>query len=382
MIYADWCATAPLHPAARAVLSDWLNTPVPANPSSLHTFGMDAADRLTEARTSLAGTLHWNGEITFTSGGTEADGLAVYALIRRYRNTGRRRIVLSPLEHPAVREAVYSFAPAAGMAVEECAVTPYGTVDIPDFAARIGEDLAFAAVMTVQNETGVIQPVNELAELTHSCGGAFFTDAVQAAGHIPLPEKADVLTLSAHKFGGPAGVGALLHRGEMTPLLKGGGQEKGLRGGTENVPGICAMAAALAHTALPDWMAETRDRLEEQFLARMHQAGIPARIAGKNTPRIGSVTCAVFGGKSGSPVPDGENLVLSCDLAGLAVSAGSACHSGSSTPSRVLTAMGYEEEEALREVRLSFGDGTTVEEMERAYRILGDTALRLYGGKE
>ena len=114
----------------------------------------------------------------------------------------------------------------------------------------------------------------------------------------------------------------------------------------------------------------------------MHRAGIPVPVPGKNAHRRGSVTCAVFGGKSGTPLPDGENLVLSCDLAGLAVSAGSACHSGSSTPSRVLTAMGYGEKEALREVRLSFGDGTTMEEMERAYRILGDTALRRYGGKE
>lgn len=372
-IYADWAATSLLHPAARASLLDWLNSPTPANPSALHTYGMTASDRLTAARTALAEVFGWDGEIAFTSGGTESDGLAVHALVQRFRDTSRRRIVLSPLEHPAIREAVYAFAPPAGLSVEECAVLPDGTIDPADFAARMGEDTAFCAVMAVQNETGVIQPVEELASLAHACGALFLSDAVQAAGHIAIPHSADIVTVSAHKFGGPAGVGAVLHRGTLVPLLKGGGQEHGIRGGTENVAGICAMAAAAAEASEPDWMAALRDTLEAAFLRRMRMAGVPVTVAGQH--RIGSVSCLVFGG--GEQFPTGENLVLSCDMAGLALSSGSACHSGSGTPSSALLAMGYSPAEAVRSVRLSFGWGTSSEEMRQAYQVLGDVILRL-----
>lgn len=372
-IYADWAATSPLHPAARASLLEWLDCPVPANPSSLHSFGMAASDRLAAARVSLAASFGWDGEITFTSGGTESDGLAVHGLVKRFRGTDRRRIVLSPLEHPAVREAVYAFGPSAGFSVEECAVLPDGTVDPVDFAARMGEDLAFCAVMVVQNETGVIQPVEELAALAHGCGAFFLSDAVQAAGHTVIPVSADVVTVSAHKFGGPAGVGAVLHRGELSPLLKGGGQERGRRGGTENVAGICAMAAAAAAVSEPEWMAGLRDELEEAFLCRMREAGVSVSVAGGH--RIGSVSLFVFGG--GDAFPTGENLVLSCDMAGLAVSSGSACHSGSGAPSAALLAMGYSPAEAVRGVRLSFGWGTDPEQMRQAYAILGDVVIKM-----
>ena len=372
-IYADWAATSPLHPAARASLLEWLDDSVPANPSSLHAFGMAASDRLAAARLSLAASFGWDGEITFTSGGTESDGLAVHGLVQRFRGTDRRRIVLSPLEHPAVREAVYAFGPSAGFAVEECAVRTDGTVDPADIAARMGEDLAFCAVMAVQNETGVMQPVEELAALAHGCGALFLSDAVQAAGHTAIPVSADVVTVSAHKFGGPAGVGAVLHRGELSPLLKGGGQERGRRGGTENVAGICAMAAAAAAVSEPDWMAGLRDELEDAFLCRMREAGVMVSVAGEH--RIGSVSLFVFGG--GDAFPTGENLVLSCDMAGLALSSGSACHSGTGAPSAALLAMGYSPAEAVRSVRLSFGWGTEPEQMRRAYAILGDVVVKM-----
>ena len=385
MIYADWAATAPLHPAAVKELRHWLEYPVPANPSSVHGFGMAAADRLDAARKKLAAAAGWDGGITFVSGGTEGLALAVHSLAVRALNAGRRRVILSPLEHPALREAV--LADPAGLQAEECAVTPEGQVDPADFAARMGEDTAFAAVMTVQNETGVIQPVGECAALAHRCGAYFLTDAVQAAGHItggilpgdctaPAERIPDMAVISGHKFGGPAGTGALFHRISPVPLQKGGGQEGGFRGGTENLPGICAMAAALAASAEPAWMAALRDRLERQFVCRMEKAGVPVRIAGDSGRRTGSVSCMVFPDPGG---PVGENLVLSADLAGLAVSAGSACHSASPEPSRVLLAMGYTTSEAVRAVRLSFGFGTEKAEMEEAYRILGDTVLRLSG---
>ena len=288
---------------------------------------------------------------------------------------------------------MYAFAPSAGFLVEECAVLPDGRVEAADFASRMGEDLAFCAVMAVQNETGVIQPVEVLADLAHGCGALFLSDAVQAAGHAAIPVSADVVTVSAHKFGGPAGVGAVLHRVGLLPLLKGGGQEHGTRGGTENVAGICAMAAAAEHVREPEWMAELRDGLEDAFLRRMQDAGVAVTVAGGNRfgrgsaarrhvgassaggHRIGSVSCFVFGGGDGFPT--GENLVLSCDLAGLALSSGSACHSGTGTPSSALLAMGYSPAEAVRGLRLSFGWGTKEAEMRRAYEILGDVVLRL-----
>lgn len=384
-IYADWAATAPLHPAAIATLRQFLDTPDPANPSAVHSYGLTAVDRLDRARQELAHAFRWDGQIIFTAGGTESDGLAVWSLLQRYKNTNRHRILLSPMEHPAVREAVYAFAPSMGYTIEMCAVTPDGTVDVVDFAARLGKDVAFAAVLAVQNETGVIQPVDRLAAMVHDCGGAFLSDCVQAVGHIPLPKEPDILTLSGHKFGAPTGTGALLAQPAMKlyPLLKGGGQEMGIRGGTENVMGICAMvSAAKAVTGDPselDWMAQARDRLETRFLAQMAEYGIPVTISGRGAHRIETHSCVVYGmggASDTSAIPDGENIVLSCDMAGLAVSAGSACHSGERTPSATLLAMGHTKPEALRQVRLSFGRSTTAAEMEKAYEILAQTLRR------
>lgn len=379
-IYADWAATAPLHPAAIETLRPFLDTPHPLNPSALHSYGVTAADHLAGTRQDLATALGWNGQVVFTSGGTESDGIAVLSLLRKYQNTNRRRILLSPFEHPAVRETVYAYAPAMGFTVEACAATSDGMVDIQDFMARLDENVAFAAVLAVQNETGVIQPVDELAPMIHDCGGAFLSDCVQALGHIPLPKEPDMLTLSGHKFGGPGGTGALLVKPDMelSPILKGGGQESGIRGGTENVMNLCAMVAAacaVVDRGEPGWMVHTRDRLEEAMLDEMADFGIPISLAGRGANRVGSISCVVWGGHT---APTGENLVLSCDTSGLAVSAGSACHSGTLAPSPTLLAMGYTSEEAIRQVRLSFGYSTKIAEMERAFEILSDTVLRLW----
>ncbi len=390
-IYADHAATAPLHPAAAKVLSRWLQSPVPANPSSVHQFGMDAADALADARrrllTAMVGENHGDWRLTFTSGGTEGAALAVWSLLSR-REKNRRRIVLSPMEHPAVREAVSQFAPLFGCTAETCRVTAEGVIDLADFAARMGEDVAFAAAMTVQNETGVIQPIEQCAVLVHNCGGYFFTDAVQVAGHIALPVTGspdglpDVLTLSAHKFGGMPGVGCVLHRVPLTPLQRGGGQESGFRGGTENLPGILTMAAAA--TAWPEAFLQyeklrtVKEASEAAFLDRMQRAGIPVTVAGGNAYRSSATTLFVFRDVPGKILPFGENIVLAADLAGLAVSAGSACHNSTPEPSQTLLAMGFPASEARRAVRLSFGPETTPEELTKAYEILCDVVLKLY----
>ncbi len=390
-IYADHAATSPLHPAAQEVLSRWLQNPLPANPSSVHQFGMDAADLLASAResllTAMVGEDHADWQLTFTSGGTEGASLAVWSLLQS-KPKNRTRVLLSPMEHPAVWEAAARLAPLFGCTVETCRVTADGVIDLVDFAARMGEDLAFAAVMTVQNETGVIQPVQQCAALVHACGGLFFTDAVQAAGHMALPVHGagdtlpDVLTLSAHKFGGMPGVGCVLHRIPLTPLQKGGGQESGIRGGTENLPGILTMAAAA--TAWPEALRLSealralKESSEAAFLHRMQNAGIPAVAAGMATPRIPTTTLLVFRDIPGKSLPLGETIVLSADLSGLAISAGSACHSHLPEPSRALLAMDFTESEASRAVRLSFGTSTSSGELTKAYEILGDILERLY----
>ncbi len=389
-IYADYAATAPLHPAAAQVLTDWLHTPCPVNPSSIHSYGMDASDRLAASRQTILSAMTGDSDrwqLTFTSGGTESGALALFSLLTTATST-RRRIILSPLEHPAIREAALVFAPLFGCTVEECGVQTDGRVDLADLASRLGDDVTVVAVMTVQNETGVVQPVAECAALTHSCGGAFLTDAVQAAGHIPLPvwgerdSLPDVLTVSAHKFGGLPGVGAVLHRVPLTPLQKGGGQERGSRGGTENLPGILTMAAAASawENDMPYLvhLGQVRKRCEEVFLCRMAFCGIPVTLAGAGGERIPTTSLFVFRDKAGETLPLGENIVLSADFAGLAISAGAACHSHVPVPSRALLAMGYTENEARRAVRLSFGRGNTAEEVEKAYGILGDVVEKLW----
>ena len=374
-IYADWAATAPLCPAAADVLQRWLAEPVPANPSSVHAYGMMAADRLAEARAALAAAAGWDGEITFVSGGTEGLALAVHSLVQYSLAAGRRRVILSHLEHPAVTEAVKTYALPAGMQAEYCAVSRDGRVDMADLRARLGDDVGFCCLMAVQNETGICQPVAEAAAMVHEWGARLLTDAVQAAGHPALYDgiTADVLVISGHKFGAMPGTGAVFHRIPLLPLQKGGGQEHGARGGTENLPGICSMAAAASGWGEVQWMASHRNRLEADFLRRMTAAGIPVQISGRNVSRIGTVSHFVF-----PAGPLGETLVLACDLAGLCCSAGSACHSTVPAPSPALLAMGYSETEAVSAVRLSFGPGTAAAEMEAAYRILGDMAERLY----
>ncbi len=396
-IYADHAATTPLHPAAIAALSAYLQSPHPQNPSSQHQMGMTAAHILSDARVSLLQNLTGQShpwQLTFTSGGTESIALAIWSLLHLcLPYPHKRRVILSPLEHPAVREAVHSFCPLFGFTVEECAVTWSGTVDLTDFAGRMGQDVAFAAVMTVQNETGVVQPVETLATWIHQCGGLFFTDGVQAAGHMLLPGFSanlppdnaalpDMLAVSAHKFGGLPGVGALCHRLPLTPVQKGGGQENGCRGGTENIPGIVAMAAAASgwHEARVglETLGQVNRRCEADFLDRMRAYRIPVTIAGASSRRIPTTSLVVFRDVPGTTLPLGENIVLSADMAGLAVSAGSACHSYTPEPSRTLLSMGFRETEARRAVRLSFGLSNTSEDVENAWLVLAQVVKMLF----
>lgn len=332
-IYLDWAATAPIDPAAVAAMAEaargW------ANPSSVHRAGRRARAMIEDGRERIARHLGCAAEqLVFTSGGTEAIGLALAQAPAR---------IVSAIEHEAVR------AQAGGAAV--IPVDADGVVDL----GGVDPAGALVAVMHVNNETGVIQPVAEVAARVRAGGGRLLVDAVQSAGKLPLPD-ADFVAVSAHKLGGPPGVGALVVRDPdgFVATQRGGGQERGFRAGTENGPGIVGFAAALdARAADAGWLARAealRDRLEARL------AG--AEVIGGAAPRIGTISCLRLPGVAATM------QLMTLDLAGFAVSAGPACSSGTVRPSHVLTAMGLSPAAAGEAIRVSMGWSTTGAEVD------------------
>ncbi len=360
--YLDYNATAPLRPEARAALLAALEAP--ANPSSVHRFGRNARGIADIARGQVAELVGAEARrIVFTSGGTEANNLALRLALDA---AGVKSLVIAGLEHDSVlRPARHS-----GLPTYEVVAGSDGVVSLTALEATLGAAQAahpgpvLVALMLANNETGAIQPVAEAARLAHSSGALLLCDAVQAAGKIPVDLSqldADFLTLSAHKLGGPTGVGALVTRDDWTPapLLRGGGQEKGMRAGTENLGGIAGFgaAAAAAQQGLYGMksVAALRDRLQAGLLAACPQA--PVYGTG---PRLPNTLCI------GMPGVPAETQVMALDLAGVAVSAGSACSSGKVTPSHVLTAMGLPEQAAREAIRFSLGWASSPEDVERA----------------
>jgi cysteine desulfurase len=362
--YLDWNATAPLRPQARRAIEAALD--LVGNPSSVHAVGRAARALVEGAREDVAALVGAQARnVIFTSGGTEANALALSPSLTAAEARGRGRALISAIEHPSVR----SGGRFPRELREDVPVTREGIVDIGWLAERLAAlngSAPLVSVMLANNETGVIQPVAQVAELTHAAGGLLHVDAVQAVGRIPCDIKslgADVLTLSAHKFGGPKGAGALvlanedLHIGE--PLIRGGGQEHNSRAGTENVIGIAGFGAAAqaALASLADEaarMAGARDRLE----ARLRDAAPSAVIFGATAPRVPNTTLVAM------PGIKAETALIALDLAGVSVSSGSACSSGKVAPSHVLAAMGVAPELALGAVRISLGPSTTEEEIE------------------
>lgn len=328
-IYLDWNASAPLCAAARNAMLPWLDRS--ANTFSAHREGREAGAAVDHARAQVAALLGWpRDSVVFTSGATEANTTVL----------SRGRWIGSSVEHPSVRTWLAA----------ELPVDSSGRVDldrVPDLSGYTG-----LSVMAANNETGVVQPVAELRALAASAGLLFHVDASQAPGRIPVPE-ADIVTISAHKLGGPQGVGALLVRPgvKVEPLLRGGPQERARRAGTSNVAAIVGFGAAVAdlQTVTP----ELRDRLEAGLVA------LGGRVAGAGD-RLPNTTCVAFEGWLA------EDLVIALDLAGIAVSAGSACASGSAEPSHVLRAMGFRGSA----VRFSLGDRTTPAEVDTTLAIV------------
>jgi cysteine desulfurase len=348
--YLDWNATAPLRPEAAAAMTATLGHC--GNPSSVHRWGRAARATVERARIAVAALVGAPAEaVVFVSGGTEANHLAILG-------AGRRRVLVSAVEHDSVLQA----APSA----EQIPVDREGVVRLDALDLLLGEDPkpALISVMLANNETGVIQPVAEIAALAHARGALFHCDAVQAAGKIPLDASvigADLVTLSAHKIGGPPGVGALLARDglDLAPLLRGGGQERGRRAGTENLAGIvgfaAAAAAAAAEIAVYDHVRASRDALEAEIMA----AAPEAVILGNAAPRLPNTTAIAMPGTTA------ETQVIALDLDGIMVSAGAACSSGKVGPSHVLKAMGLAPDIAATTIRVSLGWATTERDVSR-----------------
>ncbi len=347
-IYLDYAATAPLRGEALEAMMPYLKETF-GNPDSLHAAGRAAARAVTDARDKIAETLGVKPrEVYFTSGGTEADNWAVRLL-------GRGEAVLSPIEHAAVLSA----APLREGGYARSEAGEDGAVTAEQIGRAMTERTGLVCAMSVNNETGCIQPVREIAALAHAHGALFFSDCVQAACTLDLKDVlrfADAISLSAHKAGGPKGVGALIVREgtQLWPLIAGGEQERGLRGGTVNVAGAVgfACALALAQAEREAFCART-GRLRDLFEGRILSAlGEDVRVNGdRRAPNISNLS---FRGAS-------EALLSRLDLAGIEASGGAACSAHAALPSHVLLAMGRSEAEARRTVRFSFGRETSEE---------------------
>jgi cysteine desulfurase len=363
--YLDWNATAPLRPEARAAVLASLD--LVGNPSSVHAEGRKARQVLDGTREQVAALVGASARnVIFTSGGTEANLLALTPHIADGADSRTRdRLLLSSIEHASVRSGG-RFRPDQ---VQDIPMTPGGIVDIValrrQVAALVGRKNGFlVSVMHANNETGVVQPIREIADIVHTAGGLLHVDAVQSAGKIPcdmVALGADLISLSAHKIGGPKGVGALVKvRDELhiAPLLSGGGQERGARAGTENIGGIAgfgaAAAAALRELRAYGALAERRADLERALTA-IHPGTV---IFGASAVRLPNTTLLAVPGLKA------ETALIALDLEGFAVSSGSACSSGKVAASHVLKAMGVAPNLAAGAIRVSIGPSTTAEELE------------------
>lgn len=374
-VYLDWNATTPLRPEARqAMAAAW---EVAGNPSSVHAEGRQARRLVEDARAAVSAAVGARPQdAVFTSGGTEANALALTPGLRRGTGEPVRRLLVSAIEHTSVLSGG-RFSPET---IATIRVTGSGLVDVDHLRGLLADGPpALVSVMLANNETGALQPVDEIADIVHAAGGLLHVDAIQALGKIPFDiksMKADLVTLSAHKIGGPKGVGALVLTDEaqgLEPLLRGGGQELGRRAGTENVAGVAAFGAAVraAMVALEgdaDRLRGLQNRLEKGLRQT------PGMIVfSEGTPRLPNTTLFTVPGLKA------ETAVIGFDLGGIAVSSGSACSSGKVQPSHVLAAMGVGRELAQGAVRLSLGWSTTEADIDlalQAWRKLADALLK------
>ncbi len=365
--YFDWNATTPLDEAVREAMLPWLGARF-GNASSRHEYGRAARAALDEARARVAAAVGAQPtDVVFTSGGSEANNL----FLKGAAATQKPGLVaISAIEHPCVREPARQLR-RSGWAMREIAVDAAGRIEATDWAATLEARPALVSVMAANNETGVLQDITALASAARVCGAWFHSDAVQALGKVALDFRAlgvHALSLSAHKIGGPLGAGALVvdKRVDLAPLIAGGGQERGLRSGTENVAAIVGfgLACSLATSRLAqeaERLLGLRDRVETVLCQR------GARIFSAQAPRLPNTVFFAFDGI------DGETLVARLDRAGFACASGSACSSADPEPSHTLLSMGVEPDVARGAVRISLGRGTGADEVERLLLALADT---------
>ncbi|HEX3569299.1 MAG TPA: cysteine desulfurase family protein [Acidobacteriaceae bacterium] len=383
-IYMDANATTPVLPQVVEAMRPYWSESF-GNASSVHQRGQQARAAVDHAREQVAALLHCRpAEVVFTSGGTESDNLALFGTL-----SPGDHLIVTAIEHHAVLHAAEALA-NRGIEVTFLQPTAQGLVEPAAAQAALRPNTRLVSVMLANNETGVIQPVREIAEIAHAAGAVFHTDAIQAAAKLPLDVTVlgcDLLSLSGHKMHAPQGTGVLFVRRnlKLNPLFFGGLHERGHRPGTENVAGIVGLgcAAELAHTWInapqsshptpdsppenPAALAALRDRLEQVILARIPDAGVNGAVA----PRVPNTTNLYFDGV------DAEALIIALDLKGLAVSAGSACQSGATEPSHVLVAMGLPEQRARASVRLSLSRMNTASEVDSAIDLVAATVSRL-----
>jgi cysteine desulfurase len=367
-VYLDHAATTPVREEVFEAMKPFYGARF-GNPSSTHRWGREARAALDEARERVGRCLGARpDEICFTSGGTEADNLAILGAWRALKTKGRTAVVTTPIEHKAILGAVHQ---AAQEGAEErfLAMTADGVIDNESFDKLVDDHAAVCSMMWVNNEIGSIQPVPELAAKAKERGALVHTDAVQAFGKIPIDaqkQQFDFLTISGHKFGAPKGIGALfIRRGtHIEPLMHGGTQDRGRRPGTENVAAAVGLARAAELTLAEckehcDRIRKLREKLEAGILAKVPDAVIHGRGAGR-APHIVNVSV---------PGTDSESLLMALDLRGIAASGGSACQSGSVTPSHVLTALGVRPDLASAAVRMSLGVLTTDHCIDRVIEV-------------
>lgn len=367
-IYADNAATTRLSDTALAAMTPCFQE-IYGNPSSLHTPGQLAAEKLAAAREVFARNLHAAPrEITFTSGGSEADNQALRSAAALGAKRGKRHIVSTKFEHHAVLHTLQALE-REGYEVTLLDIPPDGVVTAEQVRSAIRPDTCLVSVMFANNEIGTIQPIAEIGAVCRQAGVLFHTDAVQAAGHVPIDVEAlqvDLLSLSAHKFHGPKGVGVLYARRgvALTPLIHGGAQERGKRGGTEDLPGICGAAAAFDEASAnmarnADCLTPLRDRLIAGLTAIPHTV-----LNGDAARRLPGNVNVCFEGI------EGESLLLLLDEKGVAASSGSACTSGSLDPSHVLLALGRPHEVAHGSLRLTLSEENRPEEIDYILEVL------------
>ena len=374
-IYLDHNATTPVHAAARDAMVRTLTQEDFGNPSSVHYYGQRAKSSVDQARSAVAALLAADpGDVIFTSGGTESDNLALRGALeaRATEVRSRRHLVISAIEHEAVLNTARALE-KQGWPVSIVPVGTSGIVDPADVAKVVTTDTALVSLMHANNEIGTIQPILEVAAIARSAGAWFHTDAVQSAGKIPILARewahlgVDLISISAHKFGGPKGIGALwIRRGiRLSPTMSGGRHERNRRAGTENVSGIAGFGAAAevaraSLTAGSPKIAALRDHLEASILAN-----VPGTVVnGDPTRRLPNTSNVSFDGI------EAESLLIALDLDQIAVSTGAACSSGTLEPSHVLKAMGLPHPRTKNSLRFSLGPENTPREVEAVIAVL------------